>query len=140
MHLKNRLMTKENNSKLHGLLNSTNLLPQKASLILGFTAGRSESSKDMTEEEALSLIAYLKDKAKETTDTDLQNLRRKIISIAHQMYWYLPNTRKIDMVRINNWCTSYGKFKKELNAHSYNELVQLVTQFKVVYASYIRNL
>lgn len=112
------------NSILHGLLTSTGLMAQKRNLILGFTDGRTESSKDMTYQEAGALITHLK-----SLDAS-HKMRRRIIKMAHEMGWHLPGTQKIDMDAINEWCKKYGAYHKPLNDHSATELPRLVTQFE----------
>ena len=127
------------NKQLHGLLTSTGLGLQKAALVSSYTHGRSESSKDLSNEEAKQMIAYLARVANDHGEAS-QKMRRSIISMAHEMHWHLPGTQKIDMERLNDWCCVYGFGKKVLNRYSYVELTKLVTQFKIIYNSYISNL
>ena len=120
---------------LHTLLNSTGLVPQKKNLIMGFTGGRSDSSKDLTYQEAGALITYLK------SQDAAHKMRRKIISMAHEMGWKIPGTNKIDMNAINEWCKKYGFGHKLLNEYKEAELPKLVTQFENgPYKHYISNL
>jgi hypothetical protein len=128
-------MTTQQNKMLYGLLNKTGLMKDKANLIYGITKGRSESSKDLSFEEARLVINYLQTQDK-TTD-GINKMRRKIISMAHEMHWHLPGTQKIDMERLNAWCEKYGYGKKKLNDYSYNELPALVSQFTKVYKDFI---
>ncbi len=127
------------NKQLHGLLTQTGLTPQKADLVSGFTNGRSDSSKDLTNEEAKKMIAYLNSTA-DIHNEKSNKMRRKIISLAHEMHWHLSGTQKIDMPRLNAWCVKFGYLKKELNKYRYNELTTLVTQFTAVYNSYLSKL
>ncbi len=127
------------NKEFHGLLTSTGMAPQKATLVAAFTNGRSESSKDLNDYEAIELIKYLKGQ-KPGTDDASQKMRRKMISLAHELHWHVPGTGKVDMERLNNWCRSPGKYKKELNAHNYTELVSLVSQFKIVHQKFLNKL
>lgn len=69
-----------------------------------------------------------------------QSMRRKLIAMAHDMKWQLPTTGKCDMARLNNWCSTYGKYKKPLMEHTDAELVQLITQFEIVHADFIKSL
>jgi hypothetical protein len=126
------------NAQLHSLLNTTGFLPQKRSLVFGFTNGRSESSKDMNDTEAIDLINYLKQHDKQGEAAE--KMRRKIIHHAKEMGWLLPGN-KANMQRINEWCEKYGYLHKPLNKYSYEELPKLVSQFaNGVYKYYINNL
>lgn len=127
------------NKQLHGLLTQTGLNEQKANLVTGFTAGRSDSSKDLTNEEAKQMIHYLATKANEHGEA-ANKMRRKILSMAHEMHWHLTGTQKVDMERLNNWCTTLGYGKKALNKYTYEELPKLVTQFEFVYKYYLSKL
>jgi hypothetical protein len=124
------------NKQLHGLLTQCGLNEQKAALINSYTAGRSESSKDLTDGEAAQLICFLATKANEHGEA-ANKMRRKILSMAHEMHWHLPDTQKVDIECVNDWCIAYGFGKKLLNKYTYNELPKLVTQFTQVYKSYI---
>jgi len=120
---------------LHVLLNNSGLMEQKKNLIAGITGGRTESSKELTYPEAGALITYLK------TQEEGHKMRRKIISLAHEMGWKLPGTNKIDIAHINDWCKKYGFGKKQLNEYTVAELPRLVTQFQNgPYKYYISNL
>lgn len=127
------------NKLLHGLLNKTGLMQSKASIILGITNGRTESSKDLSFDEARLMINYLKMQA----DKDAlrsNKMRNKIISMAHEMHWHLSGTQAIDMLRLNTWCERFGYLHKKLNDYSYIELPKLVTQFTKVYSDFIDNI
>ncbi len=125
-------MNHAQNKALHYLLNNRGLIPQKEMLVLSYTNGRSRSSKDLSFQEAGELISYLK-----TLDHS-HKMRRKIISMAHELGWHLPpspngegkGVRRIDMNAINEWCKKYGFGKKELNEYTESELPKLVTQFQ----------
>lgn len=127
------------NKQLHGLLNKSGLSTQKESLVHSYTNGRSISSKDLTNDEAKNMIGYLNGVVNVESFAS-NKMRRKIISMAHEMHWHLPGTQKIDMVRLNDWCVKFGYMKKELNKHAYKELPTLVFQFEAVYKSYLSDL
>ena len=128
-------MTPQRNAQLHKLLTDTNLMSQKASLILGHTDGRTESSKEMTDFEANELIKYLRSLTTNTTDA-ANKMRRKIIAMCHRIQWTRANGG-VDMVRLNNWCLTKSYLKKNLNDYTYNELPKLVSEFQQVYKYYI---
>lgn len=123
------------NKLIHTLLHKLQLMPQKESIILGFTNQRTSSSKEMTMQEAKALIQWLNDKQSKENDACNQ-MRRKILSMAHKIQWELP-CGKVDMVRVNSWSKANSYLKKELNQYTYNELPKLVSQFTTLYNYYI---
>ena len=101
---------------------------QKATMVSGFTAGRSDSSKDLSMSEAALLISHLK--SQDPDEQKAEKMRRKIISMAHELHWHQPGAVQIDMKRVDGWCKTYGFGKKGLNSYSLAELPKLVTQFQ----------
>lgn len=132
-------MNNQFNKEFYGLLKTTGLTSQKASLVNAFTNGRSTSSKDLNDYEAIELIKFLKGQTAGKDDA-AQKMRRKMISLAHELHWHVPGTGKVDMEKLNGWCVNNGKYKKLLNDHSYEELVNLLSQFKIVHAKFLNKL
>lgn len=125
------------NKQIHVLLNNTGLAEQKASMILGFTWGRSESSKDMTDAEAIDFIEYLRAQPN-AKGKAADKMRKKIISLAYEMRWAKAGDWKAAVDCIDKFCLSKnGIFKKELNKHSIPELVQVVSQFEMMYKKHL---
>lgn len=120
---------------IHTLLSKQGLKDDKRSIISSFTAGRTDSVKEMKNDEAAALIGHLKSMDPEEKSAD--KMRNKIISMAHEMGWRLPDTTKIDMKHVNGWMRSKSYLKKDLDAYRYNELPKLVSQFEEVYKSYL---
>lgn len=157
-------MTQALNKQLHALLNSTQLMPQKAVLVTSFTNGRSDSSRDMSQYEAIELIQHLKSIQTQAqantaphpkhisqqlptikTDKERANtMRRKIIALAHNMGWsakHPTSGNKIaDMKRINDWCKKYGYLHIPLNDYTAAQLPKLVTQFDNLYKSFLKGI
>lgn len=121
---------------IHAMLTKLKLTGQKANLVLGFTGGRTESSREMSRAEATEFIKYLK--SQDPDEQACDRMRKKIISMAKQCGYCQPGTDKADMARIDDWCRKYGKYHRPLNSHSKDELTQLVTQFENVYKSYLK--
>lgn len=102
--------------------------------------GRTESTRDLTEQETDKIIKKLEAEFKEF---DVANkMRRKLISMAREMGWeiagkYAWEKPKADMDRVNAWCEKYGQFHKPLSKHTLQELPLLVTQFEQVYKSFL---
>lgn len=130
-------MTAQQNSMVHGLLNTTGLMRHKKTIVGGISFGRTESTKELTPAEVDMLIKYLQ---QEQGNSEADNkMRRKIISMAHQLHWHLPGTQKADMKRIDNWCEQYGYLHKKLDKYTSTELVKLVSQFARVFADFLDN-
>lgn len=128
------LITKTQNAQLHALLGQTKMIGQKANLVLAFTDGRTESSKEMTATEAQQIINYLK--SINNKEDAANTMRRKILAMCHRIQWEREGG-SVDMVRLNNWCVKSSYLKKELNQYTYQELPKLVSQFRTVYLHYI---
>lgn len=102
--------------------------------------GRTESSRELFAPEVEAIITELETKFKKDDSAD--RMRKKIISQARQMHWETRESGqlKCDMARLNNWCVKLGMYHKELNAHTYEELVNLVTQFNNVYVHFLNSI
>lgn len=115
-------------------------------VVAEFTDGRTDSLKALTDGEFRELMIRMQRYNAPPTDAANQ-MRRKMIAIARQMRWTKPDPNPLrrgeevaDMERIDNWCIKYGKFNKKLNAHTYDELTQLITAFEHVLTSYLSSL
>jgi len=99
-----------------------------------WTDGRTESLKDLSDEEYTKLCEHLEDQLpeKQATDAKVKRQRAKIISIATQeLGWCLGgNASDVDWTRFNRWMKSKSYLKKQLNAYKPNELPKLVSQFE----------
>jgi len=117
---------------------------EKVKIVKHITRDRTSSLKDMSYNETQDIVTYLQgvtgqkavDRPKEKPGDDM---RRKIISRAHEMHWKLSNG-KVDMERVNNWCLQYSGKNKKLNHFTVAELPTLVTQFEFVYQSFLTGL
>lgn len=116
------------------LLNASNQYTRRHDYAFRHSGGRTESTKALKENEMQGVIKDLEANFKISDQCDV--MRKKIISIAHQMHWQLPN-EKADMWRIDNWCVTQGPYKKELNKHDFAELTKLVSVFEKVYKHYM---
>lgn len=115
----------------------------KEILVKGFSEGRSTSSKELLSDEAAAMIKHLK--TLDPQEPKAEKMRRKIISMAHEMGWTLRqgqgDKRKADMKRVDEWCKKFGYLKKSLDNHTCKELPKLVSQFaQGPYRHYISNL
>lgn len=138
-------ITKPQIKRIHAMLPESikNDPEAKAELIQQFSAKGCTSTKELSVEEAKYLIGYLEQSnevhprfgAPANGSANLkgkqQTMRRKILSICHELGWYQEGTTTLDYDRLGRFCEKYGNaHKRHLNDHSYQELVKLVTQFE----------
>lgn len=130
------MITKQQIIIAQTLLSKCNLRAQKANVLLGFSDGRTEHVNELEEKEAAELITFLQRKARDMDRTPralwTDRMKRKIISMAHELGWKLPNG-KINMKSVNGWCVKYGYLHKRLDEYKYRELHTLVQQFEQMY-------
>lgn len=125
---------------LHSLFGEMNIKDKedKDDIIKDFTGGRTTSSRELTESEAVNLLAHLKKLGGTANRSD--KMKKKIIRLAHEMNWKKEGSAKIDMKRINDWCIRSGYLHKKLDDYKYSELPKLVTQFENVHKDFINKL
>ena len=115
-------------------------------MVGGATGGRTESSKELHYNEAADLIKQLQamQGKVEWQVKEGNTQRRKIIAIAYNMGWEIPNPQggkpKADMKRINDWCIKFGFGKKTLNDYTTKELPTLVSVFEKVYKEFLNSI
>lgn len=139
MHCSMSTRTLLQNSRLHLLITQLGISKeQKADMIRNVTKGRTASSAELHKLEADELIIWLSGLAKaklqakynnQKIDSPADRMRRKILSICHELNWQDTNG-KVDWVRLNNFLLKYGYLSKTLNKYTEAELPKLVTQFE----------
>lgn len=138
------------NKVLNAIISRLNIGTEvKQDLVYQFTNGREISSAKMSFEECQALINHLNNlcvqmavekrkidpaPTKPVIDPE-NNMRRKVLSICHEMGWKLENG-KIDMARVNAFCVERGFKHKELNKYTRAELPTLITQFEKTLKDY----
>lgn len=110
----------------------------KKDLVLQFSYGRAESSKDLYYNEAKDLLQHL-DKMVPKTREEIskEKMIGKIRVLAAKVGWLKNGS--VDMERLNNWCIKYGHAHVSLNQYKYNELPMLVGQMEDVYRDHLIN-
>jgi hypothetical protein len=101
----------------------------KATMVNGFSGGRTTSSKDLLSNEANEMINHLK--GFDTTE----RMRKKVFALAYEagiIYGETGDDKKINPVKLNLFLLERGTIKKELNKMSINELVKVVSQFEQI--------
>lgn len=135
------MITAKLNRQLHAELTRCNLMSQKKSLVISYTNKRTEHSSEMMNNEVIELLNYLRSQRSVNPREDaLEKMRRKIISMAHEMGWHTLDNGQwvIDMTHLNAWMEKSSYLHKKLNVYSYKELPGLVTQFEKVYKSFLK--
>ena len=123
------------------LLNDVNEYGRRHDYAWRHSDKRTESTKDLFDEEMLAVIKEIEEEfavvdpgAAERAACD--KMRKKILSKAHDMKWELKGG-KIDMARVEQWCTEQGPYKKAFNKHNAKELAILVSVFTNVYKHFM---
>jgi hypothetical protein len=111
----------------------------KEAMVLGFSAGRSNSSRNLYFIEASELIKHLE--AGDPQKEAINRMRGKVLYYAHEMGWHTFKSGKYvaDVIRVDSWCLKYGYIKRKLDGYSFLELPRLVSQFEAVYQSFLSN-
>ena len=120
------------------LVTKLGLQKRKKEMTLGFSGGRTDTTTDLTPDEARAYIKYLKSQDPDEIAAD--KMRKKIISMAHELGYRIPGTTKVDMIKLDEWCIKYGHKHKKLNQYLVDELPLLVTQFEKRYDSHVKNI
>jgi hypothetical protein len=110
-------------------LNGRGIDLSKDELVSDYTNGRTKSLKEMTPYEYKQMIINLNSFVSNSDALKEDKMRKKILSIAHELNWTLPNG-KIDWPKLNAWLLKYGYLHKELNRYKLSELPQLVSQIQ----------
>lgn len=115
-------------------------------MIAGATAGRTTSTKGLTQSEAMDMINNLVGLAGpwKGPGSAGDTMRKKILSRFHRMQYYTPlppegGTPRLDFRRIANWMLQYSYLHKPLNNYTEKELPALVSQVDAMYKSYLKN-
>lgn len=108
----------------------------KEELIYTHTDGRTTSIRGLSKQEAAQVITSLSS-GHNVEQSPAAKMRRKILSMAHELNWKLPGGR-IDMQHVNDWCSTYGYLKKDLDRYTESELPTLVTQFEAAYLTHLK--
>ncbi|WGQ12969.1 hypothetical protein [Sphingobacterium faecium] len=110
----------------------------KEEIIYSYTDGRTTSIRELQFEEAKEVIKALTS-GHVQFQSPANKMRRKILSMAHEMSWELPSG-KIDMQRVNNWCINYGYLAKRLDKYTDSELPALVSAFENMYLKHLKGI
>lgn len=128
------------NNQLHGLIGRLRIDTEtKQDLVYAYSGGREVSSKGLWYHECQALIncLFARTKGAVWSDSSPENkMRRKILSICHEMRWKDEITDNIDWKHLNDWLKKYGYLHKKLNDYTAAELPTLITQFEHLLRDY----
>lgn len=125
------MLTPEINKRLHALLSMLNLMEVKGDLIRQYTQGRTLSSKEMDNLEALTLIKALEDEREQRS----KKMRGKIIHYLC-LYGMTREDGSADYPRINKFIREIGARnpkKKNLLYLDPKELLAVLNQVEAMY-------
>ena len=114
-------------TKLHILLNKLGMIDEKRFIVYQLTEGRTQSTKDLTYDEAASLIKSLSDYVPAERQKSL------IFSLAYKaglICGDTPEDKRMNTAKLNAFLVERGAVKKPLNEMTYDELVLTHRQFE----------
>jgi len=97
----------------------------KRYLINGFTQGRTESSRELTDSEFDQIINYLDAE----TEKSLKRMRRKVLSIAHELGWE-DEKGNVRLDVLDAWLEQYTAYKVAFWKLTYDQLIDIITQME----------
>lgn len=118
--------------RFYGLLKETNRQQFKETIVAAYSASKSTSVKDLTDNELRNVISFLEvgSSSTQTLQEESKNkMRRKIIGICAESFEMKQNG-KSDMKKIYDFVLNKGYLNKNFNEYEYNELPTLVAQFE----------
>lgn len=131
-----KTITKPQIAKIHVLLNNNGMLDDKKQIVRTITSGRTESSRELSFEEAIHLI-------KQLVEYDPKERQKALIfSLAYRagiIYGSTGEDKKINAAKLNLFLKERGVVKKELHAMDFAELVKTHRQFEAIVKNTQRN-
>lgn len=124
-----QLITKEQLTKLHVLLTQMGLMDEKRNMVKQVTNNRTDSSRQLTIEEARILITAL------TGNDACEHLRRKVFALAYEagiIWGDTPQDKAMNGAKLNSFLLERGTVKKSLAKQTQTEVVKTITQFKQI--------
>lgn len=109
----------------------------KEQMVLSFTDQRTFSLREMDYYETQMLFKNLEELLG-YPENAADKMKRKILSLAHEMKWHVDGSRRINMARVDNWCI--GKFKAALDDLNYFDLMKAVTAFTNVHLTFLKGI
>lgn len=113
----------------------------KKQLVNDISYGRTTTSKELTIEEAQTLILHLIRTNRANDGGKRDKMVGKIFYYAHELGWTTlrqaqgdkPARRVADGQRVDEWMVKYSYLHKKLNRYTFEELPKLVSQLEAFY-------
>jgi hypothetical protein len=135
-------ITKQQLVCINTIISKRNIAKEdKEVMVLGFTANRASSSKDLTFDEATAMIKHLKEN--DPHKDSIEKMKGKMMYYAREMGWTKTNAKNkqvCDVKRIDDWCLKFGSIKRKLDSYTFDELTKVLTQFQFVYKDYLKRI
>lgn len=124
--------------RFHAVLKDQGIHENRQDLVSQETDGKYESSKDLTESQALAIIARVSPNQKNPPKDSADQQRKKIIGLLRNVdsLGFVTEKGKADMTKIYAFIEKRGYLGKPLNKYSNFELPKLVTQVAQICKSY----
>mgnify|MGYP003445171280 FL=1 len=122
-------VTKSQLSKIHVLLSQMRLTDQKREMIHRFSSGRTESSKELTMQEASMLLQAL------SRHDPCDPMRRKVFALAYEagiIWGDTPADKKMNSINLDRFLLHNGTVKKELRRMNHADLIKTVNQMQQI--------
>ena len=123
--------------KIHTLLNQQGMLDEKRTLIHSISNGRTDSTKELTANEARQLISFLLGSEDDT------NKRQETFGIIYSLAWKMDiiygdtdEDHQMNIAKLNVFCRERGTVKKNLTMQTLTELRRTRRQFEAMYSKY----
>lgn len=113
----------------------------KKQLVNDISYGRTTTSKELTIEEAQTLILHLIRTNRANDGGKRDKMVGKIFYYAHELGWTKTNKqgrRVADGQRVDEWMVKYSYLHKKLNRYTFEELPKLVSQVEAFYKSTLK--
>lgn len=126
-------MTTKQLKFVHKLLEREGLSFAAEQYAAQFSNNRTKNLEALTHQETQALIAEF------TTPSPQSKMQRKIISMAHEMRWELPN-KKVDLQRLDAWCIKYTPAHTNFKSIPTEDLPLVVSIFSKMYYQFLKQL
>lgn len=140
-------VTRDQVVAFHALLKKHGLSDEKASIVRQLSNGRATSTRDLYEEEIQGWINAMNRQRPEQEDPR-QKMINSLVAMAREMGVVVRRNMigadgkieyKSDYSRLNQWMQESSYLKKPMKDYSYEEFPKLVSQYKAVYQSWLKN-
>jgi hypothetical protein len=141
METKQQMIVTTQMRYIHVMLNKLGRTGTKGDYVIAVTGGREWSCKELTFDEANTLISTLEAEVKEmerrkANDSPENKMRRKLIGCMREAGYNIGGRADINL--INEWVLKYGYLHKPLNKYTSAELPTLVSQAEEVKKSFLK--